>query len=69
VYTEDGTWQFDHYNAGTWTQQPVPTAPGGTNFLYSMSWIPGTHSVWAVGQALPSATATKSQAVILKYGP
>jgi hypothetical protein len=69
VYREDQTWQFDHYSAGAWTQQPVPTAPGGTNFLYSLSWIPGTHSVWAVGQALPSATATKYQAVILKYGP
>jgi len=37
--------------------------------LGAMSWIPGTHSVWAVGQALPPATATKFQAVILKYGP
>ena len=69
AYSEAGTWQFDHYNAGNWTQQPVPTEPGGSNLLYSMSWIPGTHSVWAVGQALPSATATKLQAVILKYGP
>jgi hypothetical protein len=69
VYREDQTWQFYHYSAGTWTQQPVPTAPGGSNFLYSMSWIPRTHSVWAVGQALPSATATKYQAVILKFGP
>ena len=68
VYREDQTWQLDHYDAGSWTQEGVPTEPGGFTTIYSMAWIPGTHSVWAAGTSSSSAPTAKMQGVILKYG-
>jgi hypothetical protein len=64
VYHEDTTSTLDHYSAGTWTQYPLPTTPGGPD-IYSMAWIPGTQSVWAVGPALSEG---RYRGVILKYG-
>jgi hypothetical protein len=52
---------------GAWTRYHVPVVPGGFTQLNSMTLIPGTHSIWAVGTSL-ARSATKSFAVLLKYG-
>lgn len=67
AYQENGTWAFLHYQAGAWTRYHVPTVPGGFTQLYSMTVIPGTHSIWAAGASL-APSATKNLAVLLKYG-
>jgi hypothetical protein len=64
---ENGTWEFFHYQAGAWTTYHVPTVPGGFTQVFSMNLIPGTHSIWAAGTSL-ARSATKSLAVVLKYG-
>lgn len=61
---------FYHYGSGHWTRQVVPGDNGTPNNkveLLGMTWIPGTRSLWAVGQSIASASGV--QAVILKYGP
>lgn len=67
AYLENQTWAFLHYQAGAWTTYHVPTVPGGFTQVYSMNLITGTHSIWAAGTSL-ARSATKSLAVVLKYG-
>ncbi|HEX9033093.1 MAG TPA: hypothetical protein VF834_14730 [Streptosporangiaceae bacterium] len=61
---------FYHYNSGHWTRQIVPGDSGTPNNkveLLGMTWIPGTRSLWAVGQSNVGIPGV--QAAILKYGP
>ena len=40
-----------HYSNGQWARQPVPSPRRYTDMLSGMAWVPGTTSVWAVGEA------------------
>jgi hypothetical protein len=51
---------FCHYSAGHWTRTPVPSSATPQH----LTWIPGTNSQWAVGDASGFAVGT----AILKYG-
>jgi hypothetical protein len=54
---------------GHWSRIAVPAATGYTTQLSMLSWIPGTHSVWAVGNTFPvQNTNGISQGIILKDG-
>ena len=54
-----------HYNAGRWSHQAVPARNGAGATLATITWIPGTRSLWAA-----ASTTAGSQEVgeILKYG-
>jgi hypothetical protein len=68
--TENYTPYLVHDSHGHWSRVAVPTVPGDANTQLSMlSWIPGTRSVWAVGETFPVDNPDGvSQGVILKYG-
>ena len=51
---------FCHYSAGHWTRTPVP----GRSGEQPLAWIPGTHSLWAVGGVSFASDGT----AVLKYG-
>jgi hypothetical protein len=53
--------------AGQWTKQAVPSAKGDQTYIGSLTWIPGSTSLWGVGWQNPASGDT-AQAVILKYG-
>jgi len=55
-----------HYNGGRWTRQLVPSPRGYSNVLSGMAWVPGTGTVWAVGEADHSGG---SIGVIARYSP
>lgn len=62
------TWYLDHYNAGQWQRDSVPAVQGTSLLdLISLTWIPGTRSVWAgANDLIPNA----SQGIVgsmLKY--
>jgi len=58
---------FYHYSHGTWRRVRVPTVPANTTQISSIRSIPGTRSVWAGGEILPSDGS--AQGVVLKFGP
>jgi hypothetical protein len=73
----DGTYNFAHYSAGTWTFDPVPTAglpgliPGSATFdVYAISRIPGTQSVLASGDVFyaSSKNPNRTGSLIFEYG-
>jgi hypothetical protein len=55
-----------HYNGGRWSHQGVPSRSGAKASPRTMTWIPGTRSLWAAGW-----TAAGGQEIgeILKFGP
>jgi hypothetical protein len=55
-----------HYNGGRWSHQGVPSRSGAKASPRTMTWIPGTRSLWAAGW-----TAAEGQEIgeILKFGP
>jgi hypothetical protein len=57
-----------HYNDGRWTRKLDPAPSGYSDMMFGMAWIPGTHSVWADGEA-DANTGTHTVGVIAKYGP
>ena len=56
-----------HFAGGRWTRQRVPSPRGFGSTLFDMTWIPGTTSQLAVGEA-DKNTGAKSVAVIAAYG-
>jgi hypothetical protein len=49
----DYTWYFYHLNGTTWTRDDVPAAAGmSLQQLLTITWVPGTQSVWATGDML-----------------
>jgi hypothetical protein len=40
---------FWHFSAGRWTKTPVPSRFGEQPQVLSLAWIPGTRSMWAIG--------------------
>lgn len=56
-----------HYSGGHWTRQLVPAPSGYNTTLFGMSWIPGTASVWAVGEA-DANVGNHTVGVIAQYG-
>lgn len=63
-----GTPFFAHYLAGTWTRAKVPSVTLGSVLVAGLRLIPGTHSVWGVGEVGAGGGGTKG-AAILKFGP
>lgn len=62
--------RFYHYASGHWTSQIVPGddgKPSNKVEMLGMTWIPGTRSLWAVGESAVGVPGV--QAAILKYGP
>jgi len=57
-----------HYSAGHWTRQQVLSPHGYFGTLSAMAWVPGTTSVWAVGEADPDSRG-HSLGVIARYSP
>jgi hypothetical protein len=57
---------LDHYGAGRWSRQPIPAGHGARAFLGTITWIPGTRSLWAAVNAVSGSQQTGE---ILKYGP
>jgi hypothetical protein len=63
-----------HYTAGHWVTAAEPggqASPGGNArvSLAGLSWIPGTHSLWAFGNMQTGNGATPFDGLILKQGP
>jgi hypothetical protein len=57
-----------HFQSGRWTARRGTLSPKGYGSTYfAMAWIPGTQSVWAVGEADGNRT-NRSAGVIAKYG-
>jgi hypothetical protein len=57
---------FCHYSTGHWTRTVVPSYAGQQPTVDYLAWIPGTSSVWGVGEAIVSQTGGEA---VLKYGP
>jgi hypothetical protein len=55
-----------HFGGGHWTHQPVPAPANAHATLSSLTWIPGTRSLWAAATAIAGGEQT---AEILKFGP
>jgi hypothetical protein len=55
-----------HYHAHAWTSQPVPWPKGYNSSIFDMTWIPGTTSALAVGEA-DSNTQTRTVGVAYRY--
>jgi hypothetical protein len=55
-----------HYRHGQWTRQPVATPRGYNTEMFAMALIPGTRSIWAVGEA-DGNTGFKTEGVIARY--
>ncbi len=58
-----------HYANGTWTRYKAPSRNGAIVLPGLLAWIPGTRSLWSVGELLPTGTGSGSPRVIVKYGP
>ena len=57
-----------HFQRGRWTARRGTLSPKGYGSTYfAMAWIPGTQSVWAVGEA-DGNRINRSAGVIAKYG-
>jgi hypothetical protein len=56
-----------HYSGGHWTRQLVGSPSGYGTMVFGMSWIPGTASAWAVGEA-DANVGTRTVGVIAQYG-
>jgi hypothetical protein len=60
-----------HYNDGRWGRRSV-IAPRGYNLtIFGSAWVPGTTSVWAVGEADKNYAKSRgpmTEAVIARYG-
>jgi hypothetical protein len=63
-----GVQEFLHYNDGTLTRTPEPTASGYTTGPAAAVLIPGTTSLWAAAELNPTAGGNPA-AGLLKYGP
>jgi hypothetical protein len=57
-----------HYSHGRWTKHATPADQGTRTQPNGFAWIPGTRSLWAVGQAIPLNGADTVRAVILGNG-
>jgi hypothetical protein len=57
-----------HYSAGHWTRQLVPSPRGHNSTMFAMASVPGTTSVWAVGEADPNYRG-HAIGVIARYSP
>jgi hypothetical protein len=57
-----------HYRNGTWTRVTVPARRGYITMPVTLAWIPGTRSLWGLGEELPTGAAGVPAPVILKYG-
>jgi hypothetical protein len=55
-----------HYGRRGWSWLADPTKPGATNYLGTLTWIPGTRSLWASGTLLVGSSQIGD---ILKFGP
>jgi hypothetical protein len=55
-----------HYGPRGWARQAIPTKPGATTTLQTLTWIPGTSSLWAAGTLFAGSAEIGD---ILKYGP
>jgi hypothetical protein len=69
LVTVDGTGRnvtlwLDHYSGRHWTRVKVPRRDGGQPEMDNLSWIPGTHSLWATG----GVNFADNGEAILKYG-
>jgi hypothetical protein len=63
----DYRWYIYHLN-GKWTRYSIPAVSGTTvGDLISLSWIPGTRSVWATGNMLQPGSSGGVIGAILKY--
>jgi hypothetical protein len=60
-----------HYTGGRWGRRSV-IAPRGYNLtMFGIAWVPGTTSVWAVGEADKNYAKSRgpmTEAVIARYG-
>jgi hypothetical protein len=57
-----------HYSGGRWARRLVLSPRAYLNEVFGMAWIPGTRSVWAVGEA-DADQGNSNEGVIAKYGP
>ncbi len=57
---------FYHFGGGRWTRRTIPAPAGARAVLSSLTWIPGTRSLWASATAI---AAGKQTGEILKFGP
>jgi hypothetical protein len=55
--------RFYHYGRGRWSRYAIPTKPGRRSFVASVTWIPGTRSLWAIGSLAPPELGA-----IMKFG-
>jgi hypothetical protein len=56
------------YGNGAWTRVAVPAPRGDITAPQSLVWIPGTRSLWGLGDELPVGLTGVAHEVILKYG-
>jgi hypothetical protein len=64
-------WYFDHLlRSGRWIRLPAPATPT-TRILQNstLTWIPGTESMWATGSLIPLHNGNGTFGAIFKYGP
>jgi len=66
--TKTGQEYLYHDNAGKWTRTVVPTESGYQADVDALATIPGTTSVWAVGELQSISNNQDGRAVIWKYG-
>jgi hypothetical protein len=57
-----------HYGNGAWTRVAVPAPRGDITMPQALAWIPGTRSLWGLGEELPVNSTAAAHEVILKYG-
>jgi hypothetical protein len=57
-----------HYSAGKWSRQLALSPRGYQSVLFGMAWVPGSTSVWAVGEADPNNRG-HTLGVIARYSP
>jgi hypothetical protein len=55
-----------HFGHGRWTRQPVATLHGYNTEMFDMALIPGTRSLWAVGEA-DGNKGFKTEGVVARY--
>ena len=60
-----------HDSGGRWTRVAPPASHGDATELLSMTWIPGTATLWGVGHELPfpSNPGGTEQGVVIGYRP
>jgi hypothetical protein len=57
-----------HYRGGAWTRVAAPAPRGDITSTQALAWIPGTRSLWGLGEELPASLTGVAHEVILKYG-